>query len=43
MKGAYRIPVGKSEENKKFARSNSTWEDNIKMNLKDVVAVNGLD
>jgi hypothetical protein len=35
-RGAYRVLVGKPEGNRPFARPRRRWEDNIKMDLRDV-------
>ena len=35
-RGAYRVLVGKSEERKPLGRPRRSWEDNIKMDLRDV-------
>jgi hypothetical protein len=35
-RGAYRVLVGKPEERKPLGRPTRSWEDNIKMDLRDV-------
>jgi hypothetical protein len=35
-RNAYRILVGKSEENRPLGRTRGRWEDNIKMNLREI-------
>jgi hypothetical protein len=35
-RGAYRASVGKSEGRRPFGRLRRRWEDNIKMDLRDV-------
>jgi hypothetical protein len=44
-RGAYNVLVGKPEGNKALEGPRHRWEDNIKMNVKDVglVGVHGLD
>jgi hypothetical protein len=36
MKSAYKSLVGKSEEKRPLGRSRHRWEDNIKMELKEI-------
>jgi hypothetical protein len=42
-KGAYRVLVGKPEERRPFGKPRRKWEDNIKMDLKEVGWGHGLD
>jgi hypothetical protein len=35
-RGAYRVLVGKPERKRPLGRPRRTWEDNIKMDLKDL-------
>jgi hypothetical protein len=35
-RGIYRILMGKREENRSLGRPRSRWEDNIKIDLRDV-------
>jgi hypothetical protein len=35
--------VGKPEERRRLSRSRRTWEDNVKMDLREVECVQGLD
>jgi hypothetical protein len=42
-KGAYRVWVGRSEGKKPLGKPRRRWEDNIKMYLKEVGRVHGLD
>jgi hypothetical protein len=36
MRGAYRALVGKLEERRQFERPSRRWEDNIKMDIREV-------
>ena len=40
---AYRVLVGKPKERRPFERSRRRWEDNIKMDLREVGWGHGLD
>jgi hypothetical protein len=40
---AYRVLVGKSEEQKSLGRRKLRWEDNIKMKLQEIRWGRGLD
>jgi hypothetical protein len=42
-RGAYRALVGKSEERRPLERPRRRWEDNIKMDLREVGWGHGLD
>ena len=42
-RGAYRVLVGKREGRRPLARLRRRWEDNIKMNLREVGREYGLD
>ena len=42
-RGAYRVLVGKPERRRPFARPRRRWEDNIKMDLREVRGEHGLD
>jgi hypothetical protein len=42
-RGAYRVLVGKSEEKRPLGRPRCRWEDNIKMDLREVGWGHGLD
>ena len=35
-RGAYRVLVGKSEERRQFERPRRRWEDNIKIDLREI-------
>jgi hypothetical protein len=41
-RNAYRVLVGNSEGNRQLGRPNSRWEENIKLNFKEI-ACGGLD
>jgi hypothetical protein len=36
MRNAYKIFVGKSEEKRPFRRTRSRWEDNIRIDLREI-------
>ena len=42
-RGVYRVLVGKPEGKRPFGRPRRRWEDNIKMDLKEVGCGGGLD
>jgi hypothetical protein len=42
-RGVHRVLVGKSEGKRPLGRQRRRWEDNIKMDLKEVGGVVGLD
>jgi len=42
MRGAYRILVGETEEERPLGRPRLRWEDNIKMDLQEVEWGHGL-
>ena len=42
-KGAYRVLMGKPEGRRPLGRPMRIWEDNIKMDLRDVGRKHGLD
>ena len=43
MRGAYRVLVGKFEEQKPLGRRRLRWEDNIKLDLQEMRWGHGLD
>jgi hypothetical protein len=36
LRNAYRVPVGKPEGRRSLRKPSCRWEDNIKMNLKEI-------